>query len=225
MAAKRLLLLEDDANLHETVREYLEEHGYEVVSAYDGLEAQDLLYERRFDLLLLDVNLPEIDGFELLKEARREGVEAPAIYLTARESVEDLEEGFRSGCDDYLRKPFVLKELLIRIETLLKRNVCHSVSQSIFIAEGISYDPVAMRLKTSDSEQTLGGKEKRLLELFLRHPDEVLSHERIFSELWDYDEEPSDSSLRTYIKNLRKLIGKERIVSIKRLGYRYVAPE
>ena len=225
MAAKRLLLLEDDANLHETVREYLEEHGYEVVSAYDGFEAQDLLYEQRFDLLLLDVNLPEIDGFQLLKEARKEGVETPAIYLTARESVEDLEEGFRSGCDDYLRKPFALKELLIRIETLLKRNVYHSASESITIAEGITYEPGAMRLKTPDSEQTLGGKEGRLLELFLRHPDEVLSHERIFSELWDYDEEPSDNSLRTYIKNLRKLIGKERIVSIKRLGYRYVAPE
>jgi len=225
MADKQLLLLEDDANLHETVKEYLEEHGYRVHSAYDGFEAQDLLYEKRFDLLLLDINIPEVDGFEILREARKGGIETPAIYLTARESVEDLELGFDSGCDDYLRKPFALKELLIRIETLLKRNFYHGKGETIPLAPNISYDPKAMRLITPETEQTLGKKEGRLLELFLKHPGEILSHERIYGELWGYDEEPSDNSLRTYIKNLRKLIGKERIVSVKRQGYRYVAPE
>jgi len=225
MAAKHLLLLEDDANLHETVREYLEENGYRVHSAYDGFEAQDLLYEKRFDLLLLDINIPEVDGFEILREARKEGIDTPAIYLTARESVEDLERGFDSGCDDYLRKPFALKELLIRIETLLKRNFYHGKGETIPLAPNISFDPKAMRLVTPETEHTLGGKEGKLLELFLKHPGEILSHERIYGELWGYDEDPSDNSLRTYIKNLRKLIGKERIVSVKRQGYRYVAPE
>ncbi len=222
----RILLLEDDAGLHETVREYLEEHGYEVHSAYDGHEAQDLLYEKRFDLLLLDVNTPEIDGFRLLQEARAQGIETPAIYLTARESVEDLERGFRSGADDYLRKPFSLKELLLRVETLLKRTHRSSRSvEKIPIYEGVEYDPANRILHSPDGEQILGSKEGSLLLLFLRNPGQVLSHERIFSELWGYDEEPSDNSLRTYIKNLRRLIGKERIVSIKRQGYRYLASE
>jgi len=225
MGSKRLLLLEDDANLNETIRDYLEEHGYEVVSSYDGFEAQERLYEQSFDLLLLDVNTPGIDGFDLLKEARKENVGTPAIYITARESVEDLEEGFASGCDDYLRKPFALKELLIRVETLLKREFFHRERAHVPIAEGIEYDPGGRNLLINGVSRNLGAKEAKLLELFLRHPGEVISHEKIFSALWDYDEEPSDSSVRTYIKNLRKWIGKERIVSLKKQGYRYVAAE
>ncbi|WP_457608618.1 response regulator transcription factor [Nitratifractor sp.] len=223
MAAKRIFLLEDDAGLHETVREYLEDHGYEVISAYEGLEAEEILYEQYFDLLLLDINLPGLNGYELLRELRERGVGTPAIFLTARGSVEDLEEGFLSGCDDYLRKPFALKELLLRVETLLKRPFYHGEGERIAIGEGIEYDPRSGSLYLGEREHRLGGKESRLLELFLKHPDEILAHEQIYDALWDYDEEPSDSSLRTYIKNLRKLIGKERILSIKKQGYRYLA--
>jgi len=93
------------------------------------------------------------------------------------------------------------------------------------VGEGWSYNPRARSLVGPEGEHSLGGKEAKLLELFLQHPDEVLSHERIYAALWDYDEEPSDNALRTYVKNLRKLIGKERIVSIKKQGYRYIAPE
>jgi DNA-binding response OmpR family regulator len=226
MAKKRILLLEDDTNLSETIGEFLEEHGYEVSAAYDLEEAEEKLYERSFDLLLLDVNLPgEGDGFDLLRSVRERGVEAPAIYITARRSVEDLEHGFRSGGDDYLRKPFSLRELLIRVETLIERGFYHRRRERIPAGEGWSYDPAAQRLVRGEEERSLGRKESKLLELFLRHPGEVLSHERIRSALWDYEEEPSDSALRTYVKNLRKLLGKERIVSLKKQGYRYVAPE
>ena len=117
----KILLLEDDANLNETVTEFLEEQGYEVVSVYDGHEAQEKLYESKYDLLLLDVNTPGINGFDLLRESREEGIVAPAIFITSMDSVDDLEKGFESGCDDYIRKPFALKELYIRVETLLKR--------------------------------------------------------------------------------------------------------
>jgi len=225
MSRKSLLLLEDDLNLGETVCDYLEEHGYEVTHVTTPQEAEDRLYEKRFDLLLLDVNVPGGDGFSFLRQARQKGVETPAIYLTARQSVEDLEEGFRSGGDDYLRKPFALKELLIRVETLIERGFYHRSSEEIPVSETLRYDPKGMRLMGPKGEQTLSGKEAKLLELFLRHPDEVLSHERIYRALWDYEEEPSDSALRTYVKNLRKLIGKERIVSLKKQGYRYIAPE
>jgi len=223
MATPHLFLLEDDANLNETITDYLQEHGYTVDAAYDGHEAQDLLYEKRYDLLLLDVNVPGINGFELLKKAREEGVVAPAIYITSLNSVEDLEEGFASGGDDYIRKPFALKELLIRVETLIKRSFYHEAKEEILIDETLRYDIRNGALLEGDTVVQLGVKEGKLLKLLLKHPDEVIAHERIFKMLWDYEEEPSDTSLRTYIKNLRKLIGKDRIVSIKKQGYKYVS--
>jgi DNA-binding response OmpR family regulator len=217
----RILLMEDDANLNETVTEFLEEEGYKVVSVYDGEEAQEKLYESKYDLLLLDINVPGIDGLQLLKESREAGVQAPAIYITSMDSVDDLERGFESGCDDYIRKPFALKELKIRVETLLKRSFYHGKKDLIKIDENTEYDSKNNELLIAGETVSLGHKEAQLLKLFMKHQGEVLSHERIFSHLWSYEEEPSDSALRTYIKNLRKLIGKERIVSIKKQGYKF----
>ena len=218
----KILLLEDDATLSDTVSEFLEENGYEVVAVYDGFEAQEKLYETKFDLLLLDINVPGIDGLELLKESREDGIVAPAIYITSMDSVDDLERGFASGCDDYIRKPFALKELLIRVETLLKRGFFHATDDHIAIDEHIAYDIKNGELITDGKTVTLGNKESRLMKLFMKHQGEVLSHERIYRHLWDYEEEPSDSALRTYIKNLRKIVGKEKIVSIKKQGYKFV---
>jgi DNA-binding response OmpR family regulator len=219
----KILLLEDDANLNDTVTEFLEDQGHEVVSVFDGYEAQEKLYETKFDLLLLDINVPGMDGLELLKESRDEGVVAPAIYITSMDSVDDLERGFESGCDDYIRKPFALKELLIRVETLLKRGFYHEKKEFIQIDEQIAYDIKSGELVIDGETISLGNKESRLLKLFMKAQEEVLSHERIYKHLWDFEEEPSDSALRTYIKNLRKIIGKERIVSIKKQGYKFVA--
>ncbi len=221
MPKAHIFLLEDDANLNETIVDYLEDNGYKVDAAYDGYEAQDKLYEKRYDLLLLDVNTPGINGFELLKDAREQGVVAPAVYITSLNSVDDLEEGFASGADDYIRKPFELKELLIRVETLIKRGFYHKDIERIEISETLSYDTKNNTLYDGDKAVQLGVKESRLLKLFMKNPDEVIPHERIFKVVWEYDEEPSDASLRTYIKNLRKLIGKEKIVSIKKQGYKY----
>jgi DNA-binding response OmpR family regulator len=138
------------------------------------------------------------------------------------DSVDDLEKGFESGCDDYIRKPFALKELLIRIETLLKRGFFHATNEMIPVAEGIEYDTKTGELVINGEYVSLGNKESRLLKLFMKAQGEVISHDRIYKHLWDYDEEPSDSALRTYIKNLRKLIGKESIVSIKKQGYKFI---
>lgn len=218
----KILLLEDDATLNETVTEFLEDEGYEVVSVYDGEEAQEKLYESKYDLLLLDINVPGIDGLDLLKESREQGVVAPAIYITSMDSVDDLERGFESGCDDYIRKPFALKELKIRIETLLKRSFFHQDKERIKITEDVEYDPKNNELLIQGKAVSLGHKEATLMKLFMKNEGEVLAHERIFEHLWNYEEEPSDSALRTYIKNLRKLIGKERIVSIKKQGYKFI---
>ena len=219
----KILLLEDDANLNETVTEFLEEEGHEVVSVYDGHEAQEKLYESKYDLLLLDINVPGMNGLELLKESREEGVVAPAVFITSMDSVDDLERGFKSGCDDYIRKPFALKELKIRVETLLKRSFFHESKELITIDENIAYDSKNGELVINGESISLGNKESRLLKLFVKKEGEVLAHERIYEHLWDYDEEPSDTALRTYIKNLRKIIGKDRIVSIKKQGYKFTA--
>jgi DNA-binding response OmpR family regulator len=218
----KILLLEDDANLNETVSEFLEEQGYTIISTYDGYEAQEKLYESKYDLLLLDVNTPGINGFDLLKEAREEDVLAPAIFITSLDSVNDLERGFKSGCDDYIRKPFSLKELKIRVETLLRRGFFHETKEYITISEDISYDIQNNELVINGNSISLGHKESKLLKLFMKHEGEVIIHDRIYKHLWDFDEEPSDTALRTYIKNLRKLIGKESIVSIKKQGYKFI---
>ncbi len=218
----KILLLEDDVNLNETVTEFLEEEGHQVVSVYDGHEAQEKLYESKYDLLLLDVNTPGINGFDLLKEARAAEVVAPAIFITSLDSVDDLEKGFESGCDDYIRKPFVLKELKIRVETLLKRGFFHETKELITISEGIQYNSKNNELVINNESVSLGKKESMLIKLFMQNEGEVLTHERIYKHLWDYDEEPSDTALRTYIKNLRKMIGKECIVSIKKQGYKFI---
>ncbi len=220
-----ILLLEDDVNLNETVTEFLEDEGHTVISVYDGYEAQEKLYESKYDLLLLDVNTPGINGFDLLKQARESDVLAPAIFITSLDSVEDLEKGFESGCDDYIRKPFVLKELKIRVETLLKRGFFHKSKEMIQISDRISYHIENNEIIVEDKTITLGHKESKLLKLFMKNDGTVIAHERIYEHLWDYDEEPSDTALRTYIKNLRKIIGKEKIVSIKKQGYKFSSKE
>lgn len=221
MSKASLLLLEDDPNLSESVCEYLENCGYSVTCVYDASAAEDILYEQKFDLLLLDVNVPNGNGFSLLKASRKEGNVTPAIFITSRNAMSDVEEGFESGGDDYIRKPFALKELLLRIQTILKRNFYHNPTDVLSLAEGVTYDSDNQVLLINGEMQTLQLKEHKLLKLFIQHRGQLLSHEMILEHLWDYDETPSDGSLRTYIKTLRKLLGKDSIVSHKRLGYQF----
>lgn len=221
MMKAKLLLLEDESALNETITEYLQEQGYEVVSVFDGDEAQDRVYETPFDLLLLDVNVPGIDGFSLLKTARETGTKTPAIFLTSRSALADVEDGFESGADDYLRKPFALKELLLRIENLLKRNFHHENTDKIELGEDLYYDTATLTLYKNGETVTLSDKESRLLKLFIQRRGELVVHEVIKEQLWGFDEEPSDDALRTYIKHLRQILGKENIVSHKRLGYQF----
>jgi DNA-binding response OmpR family regulator len=221
MKKAKLLILEDDITLNETLVEYLQEQDYEVISVYDGESAEDRLYEEKFDLLLFDVNVPSPNGFELLHVARKNSIKTPAIFMTTRSGMDDLEKGYESGADDYIRKPFELKELLLRVQSMLKRNYFHSNSEKVQISQTAHYDIINGELYIDDTIQSLGDKESRLLKLFVQRRGELLSHELIISHLWDFDEKSSDSALRTYIKNLRKLLGKDTIVSHKRLGYQF----
>lgn len=217
---RKILLLEDDLTLNETIVDYFEENDFEISSFYDGESAFTAAYERSFDLLLLDVNVPELNGFEVLKQLRSYNNMVPAIYITSLNSMDSLEEGFDSGCDDYIRKPFMLKELLIRVQTILKREYSKK-EEIIEIDKNITFDIKSQVLKRYGDIEPLNNKELKLLKLFLQNQNQLLSHERIITTLWEYEEEASDTSLRTYIKNLRKILGKEKIVSLKKLGYRF----
>jgi DNA-binding response OmpR family regulator len=216
-----LLLLEDDLQLSDTVKQFLTLKGYDVWCAYDGLQAQEIIYEKHIDLMLLDVKVPHLDGFTLLKQVREEGTEIPAIFITSLNSVEDVEKGFELGCDDYIRKPFALKELLVRIEALLKRSY-GTHEEKVLIDEGLLFDTKELTLTANGERVSLKTKELKLMALFLQHPNELLSYDKIFKALWEYDESPSGGSLRTYIKTLRSVIGKEKIETVKNIGYRFV---
>jgi DNA-binding response OmpR family regulator len=216
-----ILLLEDDLQLSDTVKQFLTLKGYDVWCAYDGLQAQEIMYEKHIDLMLLDVKVPHLDGFGLLKQVRGEGTEVPAIFITSLNSVEDVEKGFELGCDDYIRKPFALKELLVRIEALLKRSY-GTHEEKVLIDEGLLFDTRELTLTANGERVSLKTKELKLMALFLQHPNELLSYDKIFEALWEYDESPSGGSLRTYIKTLRSVIGKEKIETVKNVGYRFV---
>lgn len=218
---KRLLLLEDDIALSDTIVDFFESLDYSITPVYDGNSAQEAIYESSFDLLLLDVNVPDINGFEILKSAREQGSTTPAIFITSLNSMSDLENGYDSGCDDYIRKPFALKELRLRVESILKREFFHNNSSKVEINTNIYYDTNSDLLNIDGEEIQLNNKVAKLLKLFLQNKDTLVTHEMIYSALWEYDEEVSESALRTYIKNLRKYLGKDKIVSIKKLGYRF----
>ncbi len=218
---KKLLLLEDDMALNETVTDYLESLSYDVISVYDGNSAVEAIYENSFDLLLMDVNVPDMTGFEILQNLREDDVTTPAIFITSLNSMVDLEMGYDSGCDDYIRKPFVLKELKLRIETILKRDFFHKKSDNIQIDTNIFYDISSDILHIDEKEIHLNNKDAKLLKLFLQNKDQTILHETIYSTLWEYNEDISQSAVRTYIKNLRRYLGKDKIVSIKKLGYRF----
>jgi two-component system, OmpR family, response regulator len=142
----KILLLEDDLNLSETVCDYFEEQGFQVICVYDGEDALSAIYENSFDLLLLDVNVPNKNGFEVLKEVRNQNNNVPAIFTTSLNSMDSLEEGFLSGCDDYIRKPFALKELLLRVQTILKREFSNK-NEIINITDDITFNSISNELK------------------------------------------------------------------------------
>ncbi len=219
----KVLLMEDDAQLSEIIKEYLEENGYDVKLATDGEEAFDMAYEEKFDIFLLDVKVPLMNGFDLLSKLRREGNETPAIFLTSLNGIEDLSRAFEAGCDDYLKKPFELKELLLRVKSISKRVFYHKADEKISIGNGVYFDLDSNRIQRDGETIHLSKKESLILKLLLRHRGKIVTPQMIFENAWDYEDEPSEMSLRTYIKNIRKTIGKELIENTRGQGYMLVA--
>ena len=218
----QILLVEDDETLSELINEYLSEQGYDVTVCADAKAALDTAYERNFDILILDVKLPKGDGFSLLRELRRLGNDAPAIFTTSLNALQDLEIGYKSGCDDYLKKPYELKELLLRIQILIKRKFSHVNDEFIELGGGYKFYPSSKTLRQNGQIVNLSNKESELLALFLENKNALLSKEAIFEKIWNYGEEPSELSLRVYVKNLRRVLGKDAIVNRRGDGYIYV---
>lgn len=217
----KILYLEDDLNLSQTVEEYLNDNGFEVVCVYDGDEALDLLYSSNFDLLIFDVQVPNLDGFSLLKLLREANIKTPAIFTTSRNTIDDLSLGYDVGADDYLKKPFALKELHLRIKAILKRE--YGMSQSIIkISDGVSFNTNTQKIYLNDTPYEINQKESELLKLLIKHKNSCVVFDTIFETVWSFDETHSEQSLRTYIKNLRKILGKDKIISIKTQGYMFV---
>ena len=218
----QILLVEDDETLSELISEYLSEQGYDVTVCADAKAALDTAYERNFDILILDVKLPKGDGFSLLRELRRLGDDTPAIFTTSLNALQDLEIGYKSGCDDYLKKPYELKELLLRIQILLKRKFSHVNDEFIELNDGYKFYPSSKTLRQNGQIVNLSNKESELLALFLENKNALLSKETIFEKIWNYGEEPSEMSLRVYVKNLRRILGKDAIINRRGDGYIYV---
>ena len=218
----RILLVEDDEILLDLISEYLSENGYDVTTSNNAKDALDLAYEQNFDLLILDVKLPKGDGFSLLSSLRELGVSAPSIFTTSLNTIDDLEKGYKSGCDDYLKKPFELKELLIRIQALLKRNFSHNNNELVVISNELSFHPQSKILSKNGEKISISSKESDLLALFLQNKGKILTKDEIFNKIWSFDEEPSELSLRVYIKNLRQILGKDAILNKRGDGYIYV---
>ena len=217
----QILLVEDDETLSELISEYLSEQGYDVTVCADAKAALDTAYERNFDILILDVKLPKGDGFSLLRELRRLGDDTPAIFTTSLNALQDLEIGYKSGCDDYLKKPYELKELLLRIQILIKRKFSHVNDEFIELNGGYKFYPSSKTLWQNGQIVSLSNKESELLALFLENKNALLSKETIFEKIWNYGEEPSELSLRVYVKNLRRILGKDAIVNRRGDGYIY----
>lgn len=220
MAAK-ILLLEDDLSLNEIISDALSDEGFKVSCVYDAQEALEKAYEENFDLWIFDVKVPKGNGFEILKELRESAKNTPAIFLTSLSMLDDVKQGFSSGCDDYIKKPFDVDELIIRVKNIIKRNFSHQKEDLILLStsKNISFDPLNKTLYQDKEIITLTNKEKELLSLLLKKRPHFVSIETIFNEIWSLDEEPVIMSLRVYVKNLRKILGKDLIINQRNIGY------
>jgi DNA-binding response OmpR family regulator len=182
----------------------------------------DLAYEKSFDLLLFDVKVPHKNGFDLLRELRAKKINTPAIFITSLSSIDDITIAYNAGCDDYLRKPFELKELHLRIQTLLKRNFTQRAIDKLSLGDELYFDLEGLALYKNAELIMLPKKELNLLKSLLSSPNEVIANEELFRVAWSFDEDYSEESLRTHIKNLRKFIGKERLINARGRGYMFV---
>ena len=214
----RILIVEDERPIANLIDWNLTSYGYSCQKVYDGLAAADLILENSYDLILLDIMLPGVDGYSLLEQIKPTGT--PVIFLTAKGSVADRVQGLRAGADDYLVKPFEIVELLARVEVVLRRY--NKMIQHLHAA-GIDIDTVSMTVKRDDEEIQLTNKEYELLLLFARNPGIALYKETIYERVWGGEYVPGSRTVELHIQRMRKKVGWEKaLITIPKVGYRLV---
>ena len=217
----KVLLLEDDNLLGDLLNDHLLDKGYNVTLCLNGQEALEYLLDEKFDLALLDLNTPIMSGLEVLKTIREEyKSKTPVIILTAYQDTKHLKESFENGVDDYIKKPFDLEELDQRILKLCRQ---FSIEQNtdIKISDNISFDPESCKINLGYRNINIAQKERDILKYFCTHKNRVISSEELLQNIWAYDDMPTDATIRVYIKNLREIIGKDKISTIRGIGYKF----
>ena len=219
----RVLIVEDERKISAYVKRGLEEQGYAVDAAYTGTEALDYADAAPYDLILLDILLPEMDGLAVCRELRRKGNRTPVLMLTARDAIDDRVAGLDAGADDYLVKPFALKELLARLRALNRRSADVPKSPVLQLAD-LTLDTLTRRVKRGNKTIELAAKEYAVLECLLREPERVLTRTQIAEHVWNYDVFNQSNIVDVYIKNLRRKIDDgfevKLIHTIRGAGYR-----
>ena len=214
-----ILLMEDDVVLSDIIVDFLQER-WSVDSAFSAEEIYEFLDKKRYDLYIFDINVTGKNGLELLKELRSFHDHTPTIFITAYTDTEYLKRAFDLGAHDYIKKPFELEELNARIENT-KRLFHIETDEEIVIDEDISFSLVTKELKTGDAKISLSSKDALLLAYFLNNKQRVLTNEELIQNIWEFDSFPSDATLRSHIRTLRELIGKEKITTVRGEGYMY----
>ncbi len=213
-----ILLLEDDELFASTLEDFLSDEGFAVDIASDGEVCLELNFKKNYDLYIFDINVPKINGLDLLEQLRQSDDNTPTIFLTSYKDKDTLHDAFLKGCDDYLKKPVDLDELILRIKALLKRN--KKQFQIIKLSDTLTFNPSNKRAYENEVDLNLPIKVLELLELFLENKGEIVTKNMIISKLWTIQEEYSEGSIRVYINHIKKLLGKESILNIKGIGYK-----
>jgi len=214
----RILIAEDEPNIVRFLVKGLQAQGYTTAAAADGEAALHLAKTGEFDLMLLDLGLPRLDGLGVLAELRRSQVPLPVIVLTARSAPGDIVAGLDGGADDYMSKPFRLAELLARVRARLRPD--HAREEFVLRNGGLSLDLRTRQAQVAGRTIDLSAREFALAEVFLRHPGQVLSREQLLSHVWGYDYYPGSNVVEVYVRYLRNKIGPDRIATIRGAGYR-----
>jgi DNA-binding response OmpR family regulator len=222
----RILVIEDNHRLNSSLTASLVHEGYSVDSAYDGQEGQDLAELTAYDLILLDIMLPEKDGLEVCRDLRRRRNHTPILLLTARDSVDDRVQGLDCGADDYLVKPFAMRELLARLRALLRRQQPYKQGQ-LTIGD-LALDPITHIVERGGYVLDLTPKEFALLEYLMYHPNQVVTRDMIEQHIWNYDFECESNVIDVYVRRVRRKIDDpftvKLLTTVRGVGYRLQPP-
>lgn len=220
---QRILLAEDSSRIASFIVKGLSAHGYEVDHVMDGAQVLPQLSRKDYQLLVLDLGLPNREGLSILEELRGTGNQIPVLVLTARDSVETTVASFQGGADDFMAKPFSFDELLVRVQTRIKgKQVLEpsGAAESTLTRGNISLDLISRRVTVGNQIHELTTREFLLLEVLLRNPGQIISREQLLDRVWGFDHDPGSNVVDVYIRYLRKKVGSDVIKTVRGLGYK-----